>query len=298
MRPDRFSSIIFIWCTALSSIMMLCQPRPCYSFGLSQQATTQFPNVIRKRAEIAQTGSPGLLAVRAGILVRVSGLRPDDIVNIRPGVEAEIAVAAGTVAKTMAGERVANPGDLLKPGGELPESSLRVRSTRVIFSRPDSIDGNVFLDVQVPEQAHVELVIDGKTLLNAVVLQPICLCDGEWDLGAKGLAGTLVRATGLLRQPILANREAAFDKGTGLYAVPYSKLRLTLRKPLVARAGSTVLVLVHVDEIGKVVNATPLTASAIKNLPDSMLEWRFMPYVMNGRAVPFKTCIPVTVQTQ
>jgi hypothetical protein len=297
MRSDRFFSICFV-CAALSSIMMLSQPPMCYSSGLSQQATMQFPNVIRKRAEVAQSESPGLLAVRADILVRVSGLRPDDVVNIRPSAESEVAAAAGTVAKTMVGERMTSPGDLLKPGGDLPGSSLRVKSTRVIFSRPDSIDGNAFLDVQVPRQAHVELVIDGKTLLNAVVLQPICLCAGEWDLGATGLAGTVVRATGLLRQPILGNREAAFDKGTGLYAVPYSKLRLNLRKPLVARAGSTVLVLVHVDETGKVVKATPLTESGINNLPDSMLEWRFMPYVMNGRAIPFKTCIPVTVQAQ
>lgn len=295
MKSDRFYSMIFLLCASLT-ITMLSQLG--YSSGLSQHGTMQFPHVIRKRAEVAQSESSGLLAVRTGILVRISGLRRDDVVNIRPSAEPEIAAAAGTVAKTIVGERVANPGDLLRPGGELPESSLRVKSMRVIFSRPESIDGNAFLDVQIPNQAQVELVIDGKTLLNAVVIQPICLCDGEWDLGAKGLAGTLVRATGLLRQPVFGNREAAFDKGAGLYAVPYSKLRLTQRKPLVARVGSTVLVLVHVDETGKVVKATPLTASGIKNLPDSMLEWRFLPYVMNGRAVPFKTCIPVTAEAQ
>ena len=275
-------------------VVLLFCASVCFGIALSGQTGMQFPNIVRKRAAV----SPFAIAsARPEISVKIIGLQPGDVINLRPADDAEISAAAGTVLRTRIGDRVdTNAGGLLRPGGDLPQASLKVTATRVVFSRPDSVEGNAFLDIKVPGAAQVSLKIDGKPMLTAVLLKPVSFCNGEWGLGAEGVSGTLVRATGLLGQAESVTGEPAFNKGTGLYSVSFSKVRVARKTSLAGRSGLTALVLVHVDEAGQVTKATPLTASGVKNLPDTLLKWRFMPYLLNGRAIPFEACILVSVQ--
>lgn len=273
-------------------LMLLCAS-VCFGIDFLAQTGMQIPNVIRKRAAISESG---LSAARPEISVKISGLQPGDVINLRPASDDEISAAAGTVLRTMIGDRLDPNTALIKPGGDLPQASLQVTATGVVFSRPTSVEGNAFLDLKLPGTAQVSLAIDGKLMFNAVLLKPVYFCNGEWGLGAEGVSGTLVRATGLLRQQDSVNGQPAFNKGTGLYTVSYSNVRVARRKTLAGRSGSTALVLVNVDETGKVTKATALTAADIKNLQGTMAKWQFMPYVVNGRAVPFEACVPVTVQ--
>lgn len=264
--------------------------------GLDSSAQTgvQFPNIIRKKAAVSQSA---LSWARQEVSVNITGLQPGDVINLRPSEEAEVAGAAGTVLSRRIGERFdPTAGGLLSPGGDLPQGSLGVTATQVVFSRPNSVEGNAFLDLKVPGTAQVVLRVDGIRVLSALLLKPVFFCDGEWSLGAEGVAATLLRATGLLRQPDSAAAEPAFNKNTGLYTVSNSKVRVARRTSLAGRSGLTALVLVNVDETGRVTKATPLTASGINNLSDALLQWRFMPYLVNGRAIPFEACISVSVQ--
>jgi len=274
-------------------VLLLCASL-CFGMAFSGQTGMQFPNIVRKRAAVSPSA---LSSARPQISVKIIGLQPGDVINLRPADDAEVSGAAGTVLRTMIGDRIdPNSGGLIKPGGSLPQASLEITATRVVFSRPDSAEGNAFLDLKVPGDAQISLTIDGRLMLTAGLLRPVSFCDGEWGLGAEGVSGTLVRATGLLRQPESVTGEPAFNKGTGLYSVSFAKVRVARKTALAGRSGLTALVLVHVDEAGQVTKATPLTASGIRNLPETLLKWRFMPYLVNGRAIPFEACIPVSVQ--
>ena len=262
-------------------------------FGIDTPAQSgmQFPNIVRKRAAVSQSA---VSSARSEISVNITGFQPGDVINLRSSDEGEVAGAAGTVLRRMNGDRIAvNAGGLVSPGGDLPQASLKVTATQVVFSRPGSVEGSAFLDIKVPSLTQVALRIDGMPILSAVLLRPIAFCDGEWGRGAEGVAGTLMRASGLLGQH---GAEPAFNKGTGLYTISNSKVRVARRTALEGKSGLTALVLVSVDETGRVTNATPLTDSGIRNLPGAMLEWRFMPHLVNGRAIPFEACIPVSVQ--
>lgn len=264
-------------------------------FGIESSAQTgaQFPNIIRKKAAVSQSA---LSAARQEISVNITGLQPGDVINLRPSEDQEVSGAAGTVLSRRIGERFDPTAGLLSPGGDLPQASLKVTATQVVFSRPNLVEGNAFLDLKVPGAAQVVLKVDGVRVLSALLLRPVFLCDGEWSIGSEGPAATLVRATGLLRQPESPNLEPSFNKTTGLYTVSNSRVRIARRTSLAGGSGLTALVQINVDETGRVTKATPLTASGIDNLSDVLLEWKFMPYLLHGRAVPFEVCIPVSVQ--
>lgn len=256
----------------------------------SGQTGGQFPNILRKKAVVSQSV---LASARAEISVSITGLLPGDVINLRPSDDPEVSCAAGTVMRRMICDRVeVNVSGLIRPGEDLPQACLKVTATQVVFARPHSVEGCAFLDIKIPAAAQVFLKLDSKQILSAVLLKPVSYCDGEWGSGAEGVAGTLMRATGLLGYQ---GPEPVFNKNTGFYTVSNSKVRITGRTSLDGRSGLTALVLVSVDETGRVTKATPLTASEIMNLSDTLLKWSFKPYVVNGRAIPFETCIPVSV---
>lgn len=274
-------------------VLLLCAS-VCFAMAASGQTGMQFPNIVRKKAAVSPSA---LSSARPEISVKIIGLQPGDVINLRPSDDAEVSGAAGTVLSKRIGEKFdPTAGGLLSPGGDLPQGSLKVAATQVVFSRPNSVEGNAFLDLKVPSAAQVVLRVDGIRVLSAVLLKPVFLCNGEWSLGAEGVAATLLRATGLLRQPESVTAEPAFNKSTGFYTVSNSKVRVAQKTSLAGQSGATALVLIHVDEAGRVTKATPLTASGIKDLADTLLKWRFMPYLVNGRAIPFEACIPVSVQ--
>lgn len=253
-------------------------------------------NLLRKSANVVEANSTS--EARSSITIRLDGLRPADFVNIRPGKQ--LAVSAGTLAK---GSQ-AVPGldaqrtfrmEALKAGDPPPDSSLEVTPSVVRFSRPYS-DDTAFLDIEVPKSVRVRIIADGKTVLRASLRQPLAFRNQQWGEGALGVPGTAMRAA----MPGLATNSAppvpVYDKSTGSYIVPASSLTVTKKEPLKGRLRQNVVVVLQIDETGRVVGVRPLTDSAPPDLEQILSGWRFEPYIVNGNRVRVSTVLPITVE--
>lgn len=252
--------------------------------------------LLTKRAKNMRTDSA--VAAKSTITVRLNALEPRDFVNIRPGTQ--LTASTGTLSKDF--EAVPGldpqrtfPVEQMKAGNPPPDSSLEVTSDAITFARPFSAN-IVFLDVQVPNHARVRVIVDGKTVLRASLTQPLAFRNQEWGEGALGIPGTVMRAA---MPELLTNSapvEPLYDRSTGSYVVPFSRLQLTRRHPVKGERGQTALVILQIDETGRVVGVRPLTDSAPADLERTVSSWQFEPYVVNGVAVRVTTTLRILVE--
>ncbi len=78
--------------------------------------------------------------------------------------------------------------------------------------------------------------------------------------------------------------------------MPQSQLQLLRKLPLEGKPGLKAVVVLQIDESGRVVGVTPLTDTPIPNLESTLMKWQFTPYTLNGRPVPVKAMLNITVQ--
>jgi hypothetical protein len=232
------------------------------------------------------------------ITIRLTGLHPADFINFRPGTQ--LIASAGTLVK---GEQPV-PGldaqrsfsmEALKPGETPPDAALEVAPAEVRFTRPASGD-IVFLDIQVPERARVRVIADGKLVLKALVHQPLAFRNQGWGEGALGIPGTAMRAARPNLSANAAPLEPVYDRNSGTYVVPASRLTILKRKPVSGLTEQTVIVVLQIDATGRVVKIKPLTDSPPPDLEGTFKHWRFAPYLINGSAVAVTTVLSITPQ--
>lgn len=235
------------------------------------------------------------------ITIRLYGLQPVDLVNIRPKA-ATLSVSAGTLVKsTRISARIPQekiPYEAVSPGSPLPDSSLEVTSGQVTFFRPIVLDNIVFLDIEVPLRARVRVMEDDELVLRASLTEPLALRDREWGEGALGVPGAAMRAA----MPLLSKRnpsdQSAYDRSKGSHAVPFSKLQVLKKARLRGQYAESIVVVLQIDETGSVLSVTPLTATPPADLERTIKKWRFVPYEVQGRAVPVTTTLTIPANSK
>ncbi len=159
-------------------------------------ANRQFIPLLRKKADVVQAKISD--ATRPKVTIRLNDLQPTDFVNLRPETGSQISVAVGTLEKTIQpGETFSLYHHSLKAGTPLPDSSLEVANDGVTFNRPAVAGEVVFLDVQVPRNVKVRVIVNGEKVLSAALQQPLLFHDQEWEQGSPNASGTFGRAAGL-----------------------------------------------------------------------------------------------------
>ncbi len=263
-------------------------------YASAQQKPTPTGQLLQKRAggiDVKSTAN-----ARSEITIRLYGLQPVDLVNIRPKA-ATLSVSAGTLVKsTRISARIPQekiPYDAVSPGSPLPDSSLEVTSAQVTFFRPTVLDNIVFLDIEVPLRARVRVMEDDELVLRASLTEPLALRDREWGEGALGVPGAAMRAA----MPLLSKRnlsdQSAYDRSKGSHAVPFSKLQVLKKARLRGQYAESIVVVLEIDETGSVLSVTPLTATPPPDLERTIKKWRFVPYELQGRAVPVTTTLTI-----
>lgn len=154
----------------------------------------------------------------------------------------------------------------------------------------------MFLDSEVPERSRVQVFVDEELVLTARLRQPLAFRNGEWGEGALGISGTTVRAA----MPLIGEQglpeQSVYDRSKGSYVVPFSKLQVLTRTRVTGEETQCVVVVVEIDETGRVVKVIPLTNAPPVDLESNLKQWRFVPYEIEGRAVPVTTTLKLTVK--
>ncbi len=267
----------------------------------AQQNTTPLGQLLQKSANVdaAKMASDK----QPSIMIRVYGLQPSDIVNIRPR-GTRLAASAGSLIKTLSqSERSTDnslsqyakvPYESFTPGPQLPESTLEVTSRMVTFLRPTLLDRVIFLDIEVPANAWLQLQVDEEVILNARLRQPLSFHNKEMGEGSQGISGTVMRAAMSLIGQAHFSEQSAYDRSKGAYAVPFSKLEIVKKTPINLSRSQSTIVMLQIDERGRVVMVTPMTDMPVGNLENTMKDWRFAPYEVNGQAVPVTTIVKIS----
>ncbi len=255
----------------------------------------QFVPLLRKSTDIAKASTmPG---TSSQVTIRLNGLQATDFVNIRPKVQDQVSVAAGTLIRTVhPGGHIERPFQAIRPGTPLSESSLKTATNSIVFDRPVVLDQIVFLDIEVPHNAKVRIIVNGETTLKASLRQPLSFHNQEWGEGASSTAMTLTQAAGLSPENTAQIDQPLYDRNTGYYLVPSSKLSLVKKQLLKGEPGLSAVVILQIDESGRVVRVIPQTDAPILDLEETLMKWRFAPYTINGQAVPVKSMLRVAVQ--
>ncbi len=246
--------------------------------------------ILKKSVDFSKNTESSPTGVDLTILV--NGLHSKDVVNIRPGSNEKVIVAAGSILPTDDRSQIQVQDLIIKTGTPLADSSLRVGPNVVIFNRPANFDNLVFLDIQVPAVAKIQVVVDGDTKLKGSLARPLLLRNQEWVEGAQNTPGAMVRAarpnfgkSKELDRPVL-------DQSSGYYAVSFSSLRALEREDVGSQSQNIVMVL-YIDESGVVEKVVPLTGLPTTELGQKIKRWRFAPYLIDGKPVRVSTMMSV-----
>lgn len=258
-----------------------------------------FVPALRKAAKtkLADSGSNGLV-------ISLNGIQADDYINIRPSIDEQITVSAGTLLTVSQGQGKENfslsgcpsclTSSIFNTGDALPEASLEVTSDTVTFNRPVNAKDVVFLDIQIPEQARAKVSLDGEIVLKAAILQPLSLHHQRWEPGSKNAVTALLKAalSGKARNNSVSDRPV-FDSRTGYYAVPASSLKLLEKYIPQEVSGYYIIMVLQINESGQVVNAIPMTDNFPARLKEAVSKWRFDPFLIDGHSVPVSTIMEI-----
>ena len=170
----------------------------------------------------------------------------------------------------------------------LPEEAIRVSGTQVEFERPATASGVVFFDVSVPEGALVHLMVNGRSILNAQISEPLEFFEGQLGPGPRGVAETMWRAVAPDR------REVVPLAIPGEYAVAFRRLTVRQRIQPEVAPGETVRAILAIDENGRVVRALAfVNGRRDARVEERLLQWEFEPFLVEGKAVRVITTLTI-----
>lgn len=259
--------------------------------------SSQMIPLIQKNARVTVNNWPD--PADREIIIDLRSLKISDTLNLRPSDEMMVSVKAGTLIQTInADGTISIPFVPLKPGVPLPESSLEVSERTIIFTRPETLeeDNTVFLDVQIPRIISARILVNEQLVLSEYLQQPLSYRDKQWGLGYKNVSGVAALASKIIEDK---NREGCFpvyDIDRRGYILSYSCLKIIKQPHINNSAGTDLILLLQIDENGKVLIATPLAGGHPENLQELIKEWQFDPYRLGGQTVPVITVIHIRTQ--
>jgi hypothetical protein len=177
----------------------------------------------------------------------------------------------------------------MKLGGMLPESSLDVTESGVSFTRPDSANGLVFMDIEIPSSTQIQVTVNGNLLLGAALREPVSIRGQEIGPGASNTAAAIAQS--ILPSNIRKDTSGSAHYGRdGKYFVSFSKLQV-VKKVALGRTDSPIVAMLQIDESGKVVSVTSVGDTLPPGIEENLKHWKFSPFEVDGRAVPVTTVL-------
>lgn len=267
-----------------NKLLLLCFVLGCVQLGFSQTKSEQiqfkWPTLF-KETPVAETVTPS-------ITIRLDHLQAEDMVNILPKGRGRIACTAATFTP-------GNPEgqtflDKVKPGTTPSSNSLSVDQSNVNFVRPTSkksLEDTAILNIQVPEQAKISVLLDGNLVLNSAVERPLSIRNGTVSNGFSNTMETLFAAA----RPSTPFKQLLPDQ----IAVLDSKLQVLKRVPLRGTPG-TVIVELEINEVGRVFKVRKISGPTVENLVETLHQWEFAPFIVNGKAVPVITITKIVIE--
>ena len=128
-------------------------------------------------------------------------------------------------------------------------------------------------------------------IFRAKLSQPLAYRGQEMAPGSPNMTGTLARAA---LSPTGTNNESwgpLYDSSDGSDVMPSSKLGVLKQTHIETRGGEPLVVVLKVDETGHVTQVTPLTDKPTPGLEESLKQWEFTPFLVDGKPVSVKTML-------
>jgi hypothetical protein len=173
--------------------------------------------------------------------------------------------------------------DLVSFGALPAETALTMGSNTINFVRAENLMGKLIVNVQVPPQTIVKMVINNKTIINSPVSQPLA-----WRNGAIG-KGEINRLVALLKTVKPNIRELP----PGTVNVKFDQLKIRKQSELPLKEGVLILARLSINPGGRVTDAKILYGEAPEELQNSFYNWEFEPHIVDGKPVPVETLVPV-----
>ncbi|HKC65260.1 MAG TPA: hypothetical protein VKB86_16585 [Pyrinomonadaceae bacterium] len=237
---------------------------------------------LKRKAVIDKKDAAALSA----FTIRLSGLQAKDYVNIRPAESSVIEATAGAIpiASAMGS----------KSGETIPEFALEVTQSGITFTRPIT-DSPILLDVQVPSGTETKVLVGENVVLSASLKEgePLSLRDGQVGQGASTISEAMMQIMlpSMLPSSIKGKSLGRFDGNSvqslgksGKYLVPFSKLQI-VKKVAVEGTPLEISARLEIDETGHVVKVSPIASTPAPGLEDTLKQWEFAPYQVDGHPV-------------
>ncbi len=273
----------YVWLVVCITLLGLVVGSSVWRAGGKQQRSAQKSSLmlLRKSADLPDRKDTPLSVSgsQTELAILVNNWHSRDVVNIRQGDINKIVVAAGSTLP--APIEVTSLDQMIKPASPVPDSSLSVTSDGVVFNRPVAPDNVVFLDIQIPSQTNIKIIVDGEVRLRGSLSQPLLLRGQEWMEGVQNVPAAMLRAAAPQYDKDFDLTRPVLDKSTGYYAISFSDLVVVYKHPVKAQA----VVVLYINEMGQVERVVPLTETPPSNLNELLKKWRFQPYSINGQPV-------------
>jgi hypothetical protein len=251
-----------------------------FAFTQIAQNSQKLPR-IRKTAQVSDIGN-GAPQIR----IRLNRLLEEDFVNIRPkGNEIEVNAGAFLVSE----EKGKKPFfDRVTHKAPPSVDSLTVTSKTIVFTRPASVEGTVYLDICVPDQANVSVFINGKPMLSGTLNQAVSFRNGIIGQGELSPMTAFVRAVDPSAEINNLPPDTSF--------VPGNKVQILQSPKLKGERGKVAVVKLEFNESGEATMAIPVSGAEIENLDEVYREWRIVPHIVNGNPTRVITIIKVFLE--
>jgi hypothetical protein len=259
----------------------------CFSLCNVQFAFTQTTQSSPKAPRLKKTSKVSITTNDTPkISIRLNHLLKDDFVNIRSeGEDIEVNVGTflikGEKGKKAFFDRVAH---VSPPSAD----SLGMGPNTIAFTRPASVNGTIYMDIQVPKQAVVSVVINGKPMLSGALTQPLSFRNGVAGQGEISTMTAFVRA---------ADPSAEITNlPSGTSFVPGNEVQILQSPKLKGERGKVAVVKLEFNERGEATMAIPVSGAVIENLEEAYQEWKIIPHNVNGNPVRVITMLKVVLE--
>jgi hypothetical protein len=223
----------------------------------------------------------------SAVTIRLSGLQATDYVNIRPTKSSVIEATAGAIPalSVMAS----------KSSEALPESALEVTQSEITFNRPSSTDSPILLDVQIPSGTQTKIITDENLVLSASLREgePLSLRGQQIGQGVSTISEAMAQIVvpSMLPSSIKGKSSGQFNENlvrpfgnSGKYLVPFSRLQV-VKKVTVEGTPPQISARLEIDETGHVEKVHPLSSMPAPGLEETLKQWEFVPFQVDGHPV-------------
>lgn len=184
--------------------------------------------------------------------------------------------------------------------GDWPAEDVRIEAGRVTVSYSNAPPGALIIYGEVPPNTKVAVVVEGRTVLEAIPSPTVALANGTAIRLAEGggLASLLMHLThGSVPDPpdVVAMADGTYIASQKALRSHILAFRLPANDPgsATCRCSRMAVFEIFVDQTGKVTRVRRVggEASLASTSEAEIREWRFRPFQYQGVAVPVRSAV-------